>query len=363
MSPRLFESIRVGDISLAHRVVYAPMTRMRTTEDGTVTELATEYYAQRAHTPGTLLIGETVFVAPQASGYASIPGLWTDAHIARWKEVVDAVHAKGSFIAIQIGGVAGAAQGDYLESRGYEHVGAFSSSALSPDLHPRALTLVEIKEWVGYYVAAAKAAVERAGADIVELHAANGDALEEFLSKNWNKRKDEYGGAPGNRAKFLLDVVDAVVRAIGARKVGVRISPWSPFLNMRMADADIVETYTVVVTSLRERFPDLAYLHVIQPRISAHEDTDIGAGDSDAFVRELWGNGRAYIAVGGFTRATALQRAEESGDLICFGRHFLANPDLVKKLEKDTPLTPYNRATFYTPGPEGYIDYPVEQSS
>ncbi|KZV76512.1 NADH:flavin oxidoreductase/NADH oxidase [Peniophora sp. CONT] len=355
--PTLFTPIKVGDLDLAHRVVFAPLTRMRANpEERTATDLFVEYYSQRAHTPGTFLISESVLVAPPLAGYPLMPGFWTDAHIQSWKKVADAVHVKGGKIAVQIAGLAGVASPDFLKGMGEEHLGVSDFSALSADVHPRALTKSEIKEFAQLYARAAKAGVEQAGFDAVEVHACNGDVNEEFLSTNWNKRTDEYGGSPENRSRFLLEVVDATIEAVGASKVGVRIGPWSPFQNMRMPEEDIVPTYTYLVNALREK--KIAYLHVIQPRINASEDTEIGANDSDDFVREIWGD-LPYIAAGGFARPTAIARAEAyKNELICFGRLFISNPDLVEKLKKGLQLTPYDRDTFYTQGPKGYTDYP-----
>ncbi|VDC07185.1 unnamed protein product [Peniophora sp. CBMAI 1063] len=359
--PTLFTPINLGDLSLAHRVVFAPLTRFRADpETRTATDLFVEYYSQRAHTPGTYMISESLLVTPQLAGYPVMPGFWTDAQIQSWKKVVDAVHAKGCKIAIQIAGLAGVASADFLKAQGLEHIGVSSSSPLTPDAPPRAMTVAEIKEFVQHYARAAKDGIEKAGFDAVEIHACNGDPCEEFLSTNWNKRTDEYGGSPENRARFLLEVVDAVAQAVGIGKVGVRIGPWSPFMNMRMPEPDILSTYTHVVTALHSR--NIAYLHVIQPRISGGDEVEIGAHDSDDFVRALW-TGLPYITAGGFTRSTAVARAETyENELICFGRLFISNPDLVEKLKEGAQLTPYDRDTFYAGGEKGYTDYPFGQA-
>jgi len=201
--------------------------------------------------------------------------------------------------------------------------------------------------------------VHKAGFDGVEIHGANGYLIQQFLEDVSNKRTDEYGGSPENRSRFALEVVDAVVKAVGASKTSFRLSPWGTYLDMRMADPK--PTYAHLVTELRARHPDLAYLHVVEPRVDGLHDVDvIPENFSNDFIRDIWGD-RRLISAGGYTRQTAIETAEKRGELIAFSRGYIANPDLPYRLINNIPLTVGNRATYYVYGsldPTGYTDYP-----
>jgi NADPH2 dehydrogenase len=248
----------VGAINVGHRVVMAPLTRFRANKDHVHGELAKTYYAQRATVPGTLIVSEAAVIAAQAGGYANVPGIWNDAQIAGWKtvrvygpsrfplfchpcltfhwpKVTDAVHAKGSFIFLQLWALGRVASPTILKQEGgYDVVGASPILVPGPtfggDEHvlPRELSIPEIKEYVQLYTQAAKNAIE-AGFDGVEVHAANGYLLDQFLQSVSNKRTDEYGGSIQNRLRFPLEVIDSVVKAVGAERTAVRLSPWSKF--------------------------------------------------------------------------------------------------------------------------------------
>jgi len=210
---------------------------------------------------------------------------------------------------------------------------------------PRELTGAELKEYVELYTKAAKNAIE-AGFDGVEIHAANGYLLDQFLQSVSNNRTDEYGGSVQNRLRFPLEVIDSVVKAVGAERTAVRVSPWSDFQDMGMKDP--LPTFTGFVERIRDAHPNFAYIHVIEDRANDTSDT----------LRKIWGD-RPYIAAGGFERASAVSTVEKHGGLVAFGRHFIANPDLPLRLKEGIELTPYNRDTFYSPEtPAGYVDYP-----
>ncbi|KAL1753971.1 hypothetical protein FB107DRAFT_249783 [Schizophyllum commune] len=363
-TPKLFRPIKVGDVTLKHHVVFAPLTRFRVSDRGHVPlPNVKEYYAQRASEPGTLLISEAVFVSPQAGGYWHVPGIWSDEQITAWKEVADRVHAEGSFIFMQIWGVGRAAQVDQLkeENPSYDYVSSSDVKLSGHEETPRPLTVPEIKEYVQWFASGARNAVERAGFDGVEIHGAHGYLIDQFMQDTANKRTDEYGGNIENRARFGLEVVDAVAKAVGPQKVGIRLSPWTTFQDMRMANP--IPQFSYFVKELKSRHPDLAYIHVVEPRVHGPEtiqDKDIDARESNDFLREIWG-ARPYISAGAYTRELALQTAQEKGDLVAFGRYYISNPDLPRRLRENIPLTPYNRATFYLAGdasPTGYTDYP-----
>ncbi|KAJ6489663.1 FMN-linked oxidoreductase [Mycena vitilis] len=364
-TPKLFSPITVGDLKLQHRVVLAPLTRFKANGEHIPFPRVAEYYAQRASCPGTLLITEGTFIAPKAGGWNHVPGIWSRPQIEAWKVVTKAVHAKGSFIYMQLWTLGRAAHIAHLktEDQSFDLVSA-SDVELTGYGKPRPLTISEIEEYMELYAQAAKNAIE-AGFDGVEIHSANGYLLDQFLQDMSNKRTDEYGGSPANRARFPLAVVSAVCNAIGAQRTAIRFSPWSPFQGMRMQDP--MPTFTHVLSELKAAHPDLAYVHLVEPRVSGADDA---AGDdtprvSNELLQTIWSPGR-LISAGGYStdRRAALETAERTGGLIAYGRMFISNPDLPLRLEKDLPLRPYNRATFYLIGedsPRGYTDQGMEE--
>ncbi|KAJ7348519.1 hypothetical protein DFH08DRAFT_914338 [Mycena albidolilacea] len=334
-TPRLFEPITVGTAALQHRVVLAPLTRYKASETHVpYLPLVAKYYSQRASKPGSLLITEATFIAPQAGGYSH--------QIAAWKSVTDAVHVKESFIFLQLWALGRAANYAQLQSEAlsFPYVSASDVPLTSRSGPLRALTMTEIKEYVEVYAQAAKNAVE-AGFDGVEVHGANGYLVDQFLQDVSNKRTDEYGGNVVNRARFALEVVNGIAAAIGAERTAIRLSPWSSFQEMGMADP--LPTFSYVVSELAARHPSLAYLHLVEPRVNGNH------GSNDVF-RALWAP-RRLVRAGGFTRGDALEAGEE-GDLVAFERFCVSG---------DIPLTAYNRSTFYLVGqndPRGYTDHP-----
>ncbi|KZV68719.1 NADH:flavin oxidoreductase/NADH oxidase [Peniophora sp. CONT] len=352
----LFKPLRVGNMLLQHRVVLAPMTRFRASDDNVTSDLSAEYYAQRASTPGTLLITEATIIAPQAGGFANVPGIWNEQQIAAYKKVADAVHAKGSFIFLQLWAMGRPANAAILQKDGYDVVGP--SAIPCDDKHPapRPLAVEEIKEYVQLYAQAAKAALG-AGFDGVEIQSANGYLLDQFLQTNSNARTDEYGGSIENRLRFLSEVLDAVTDAIGQERTSLRLSPWSTFWGMRMPDP--ISTFSALAQLLVARYPRLAYLHVIEPRVLGSQDIAVGDGERNDFIRKIWAP-RPIVLAGGFNRELAMSAADSPGEtvLTAMGRYFTSNPDLPKRWLRDVALTPYERATFASPGPKGYTDWP-----
>jgi NADPH2 dehydrogenase len=345
----------------------APLTRQRANKDHVHGELAKTYYAQRSSVPGTLLITEATFIAPQAGGYANVPGIWNDAQIAGWKEITDAVHANGSYIFIQLWALGRTADPAVLKQEGGFDLVAPSPISLGTGgphsgneevVVPHELTAAEIKEYVQLYSKAATNAIE-AGFDGVEVHAANGYLLDQFLQSVSNERTDEYGGSVDNRVRFPLEVINAVVETIGAEKTSVRISPWSRFQDMGMEDP--LPTFTTFIERIRDVHPNFAYIHVVEPRVDGIVEldlTDENRAQSNEVLRKIWGD-RPYIAAGGMNGATAVNMVEKYGGLVAFGRHFIANPDLPLRLKEGLSLTRYDRNTFYAAeAAAGYIDYP-----
>ncbi|KAI0744501.1 NADH:flavin oxidoreductase/NADH oxidase [Earliella scabrosa] len=359
----LFQPARVGDITTAHRVVLAPLSRERANNKHVHTDLAVTYYAQRGSVPGTLLITEATFVAPYA-GHSSphLPVAFPCSPIHRLTQamqVVDAVHAKRSYVFMQLWALGRAAIPAELkaENPDYPYVSA-SAIPLSdrPDDVPRPLTIPEIKEYVNAFAQAARNAVLGAGCDGVEVHCAHGYLIDQFIQDTSNKRADAYGGTIENRCRFALEVIDAVTEAVGESKVGFRISPWSTFQDMRMEDP--VLTFTYLVSQVLQRHPNMAYLHVVEPGVAGGVDISAHESESNDFLRQLW-QPRPFISAGRYTRESAIKRADETGELIAFGRRFISNPDLPMRLRKNQPLTAWTRSAYSMAGdPRGYIDYP-----
>ncbi|KAJ7023850.1 hypothetical protein C8F04DRAFT_1133452 [Mycena alexandri] len=357
---KLFEPLKIGTTVLQHRIVLAPLTRYKASETHVpYLPLVSEYYAQRASKPGTLLISEGTFIAARAGGYTHVPGIWSPEQIAAWKSVTAAVHAKGSVIFMQLWALGRSANYQVLhaEDPSFPYVSASDVLLTTKNGPLRPLTVLEIKEYLDLYPQAARNAIE-AGFDGVEIHGANGYLIEQFLHEVTNKRTDKYGGSIENRARFALEVVDAVVAAVGAERTAIRFSPWSRFQEMGMPDP--LPTYSYVVSQLAARHPELAYLHLVEPRVNGNitrEEGSVGAQESNDPLRALWAP-RPMIRAGGFTREGAVEAAQ-SGDLVAFGRLYISNPDLPTRLEHDIPLAPYDRSTFYLVGensPRGYTD-------
>lgn len=355
----------MGRVTLQNRVVLCPLTRLKSTkkEHIPVLPLVKTYYSQRASQPGTLLITEATFISAKAGGYDYVPGIWSRDQIDAWKQVTDSVHERGSSIYVQLWALGRAADAQTLQVEGLPYVAPSPNALSSAETTPRELTVAEIKEYVQDYVQAAQNAII-AGFDGVELHFANGYLPDQFLQDKSNQRTDEYGGSIENRSRFPLEVVKAVTQAIGEDRTALRISPWSTFQDMGMKDP--IPQFTYFVNQLKNTYPDLSYLHVVEPRVSGSVTFDRQSltHESNDFLRKLW-SPNVFISAGGYTRETALERAEESetNELIGFGKLFIANPDLVERLKSNSALNPPIVGTFYTVSDNpkvdvGYTDYP-----
>ncbi|KII91975.1 hypothetical protein PLICRDRAFT_154167 [Plicaturopsis crispa FD-325 SS-3] len=356
---KLFQPIVVGNLTLAHRVVFAPCGRGRANGESVPNPLMPTYLAQRSSTPGTLLISESTFISPEAGGIDTIPGIWSAKQVAAWYKATEAVHAKGAYIFLQLGATGRSAQPAVMKRDGLPYVSASDIPLTGRDGTPRPLTIAEIKQYAWTFAAAAAKAIA-AGFDGVELSAANGHLLDQFLQDMSNKRTDEYGGSVENRVRFVLEVVNAITKVVGEKKTSIRVSPWSRFNDMGMDDPK--PTFAYLVQRLHDEYPDLAYIHVIEPRVDGLVTREHGApaGQSNDFIREIWAP-RPLISAGGYERASGLEAAERTGELIAYGRYFVANPDLPYRLKHDIPLTKGDRSKYYVRGAtdeDGYTDYP-----
>lgn len=356
--PKLFTPTRIGDLELPNRIVMAPLTRNRARPDGDVPHaLNAEYYAQRA-TAG-LLITEGTQISPEGKGYAWTPGIHSPEQVAGWRLVTDAVHQAGGRIAAQLWHV-GRISHSVLQPGRAAPVGpsaiaadsrVFDGEGFVQPSTPRALETAELPRIVGDYVQAARNA-KAAGFDAVEIHAANGYLLHQFLADGTNKRTDAYGGPIANRARLLLDVAEAVAEVWTPGRVGVRLSPFSNFGDI--ADSDPMATFGHAIAGLSGL--GIGFLHLVEGQTGGTRDLPPGA-DLQALRRLFKGS---YIANNGYDRSLAIE-AVESGraDLVAFGKLFIANPDLVERLRRDGPLNTPDQATFYGGDARGYIDYPT----
>jgi N-ethylmaleimide reductase len=365
--PSLFSPLKVGPYHLKHRVVMAPLTRMRAARPSHAPRpLNAEYYAQRA-TAGGLIIAEASPVVASGVGNPDVPGVWSAEQVEGWREVVDAVHAKGGVIFLQLWHV-GRVSHSWFQPGGALPV-APSAVPISAEYKtltadwkvstyetPRALETNEVADVIDSFRRAAKNALA-AGFDGVEIHGANGYLLEQFLQSRTNLRTDRYGGSIENRARLLLEVTQAAIEVWGADRVAARLSPYG--IASDSGEADPMPLYTHVVEALNPL--GLAYLHFIEPRSSGAGRAEVDHQNVPAAMvlfRPIWKG--ILIAAGGFTGATA-EAAIAAGhaDAVAFGRIFISNPDLPRRLREGFPLTPYNRKTFYGGEEAGYTDYPA----
>ena len=365
----LFVPIQVGAITLKHRVVMPPLSRLRAEwPSGVPSDLNVEYYSQRA-SDGGLIFTEATAISPSARGYRGAPGIYSEEQVTGWRRVTEAVHAKGGYMFVQLWH---AGRTTHIAVTGEEPVTASvdptywadpSILVVTPDgfSQPsphRALEAAEIAGIIEQYRAAAVNA-KKAGFDGVELMAANGHLIDQFLQDNSNKRTDRYGGTIENRARLLFEVLDALISVWTSDRVGVRIAPSGTFNGM--ADSDPRALFHHIAECLNDF--NLAYLHVIEPRIKGGEL--IAKGQGPVAAQELSKVFRgSIIAAGGFEPDTA-EATVANGDasLIAFGRQFIANPDLPKRIELSLPLNRYDRSTFYGFDARGYTDYPTYEAS
>ncbi len=344
----LFEPLALGPVTLRNRIVMAPMTRARNDDDGCPTDMMATYYGQRAG--AGLIISEATYVSPMAKGYSRIPGLHTPAQVDAWRKVTDAVHARGGKMFAQLFHMGRAAVPPILpagappvapsaiaiKGKNYTDFGPIDFVV------PRALETSEIPAIAAEFGAAATNALA-AGFDGVELHAASGYLVHQFLDAAANTREDAYGGAIANRARFALEALDAMIAAVGAARVGIKLSPRIKFNDVVEPDAE--DIYPHLARELSAR--GIAYLHVAQQ----------GAYDAHKSLRPLFKG--PYFAGAFFDQATGEALLASGGaDAIVYGKLFAANPDLPRRFQEALPLAEADSKTFYSKGPVGYIDYP-----
>jgi N-ethylmaleimide reductase len=365
--PHLFSPLEIGPYQLKHRLAMAPLTRMRAERPSLAPRpLNAEYYAQRA-TPGGLIIAEASPVMATGFGNPGVPGIYSEQQIEGWRKVVDAVHAKDGIIFLQLwhvgrvshssfqpGGALPVAPSSIAISAEYKAMTADGQGAAYET--PRALETSEVAGVVEAFRQGARNA-KAAGFDGVEVHGANGYLIEQFLQSRSNQRTDQYGGSIENRVRFLMEVTRAVIDVWGSNRVGVRLSPYG--VANGSGEADPMPLYTHAIQSLNPL--RLAYLHFIEPRSSGAGRAEVNhqnVPSAMVLFRPVWKG--VLISAGGFTGETAdAAIAAGHADAIGFGRIFISNPDLPRRLQHGYELTPYSRATFYGGEETGYTDYPI----
>ena len=360
----LFTPTRLGAFELAHRVVMAPLTRLRSRQPGNIPRaLNAEYYHQRA-SRGGLIISEATQVAPEGQGYPQSPGIHSHEQVEGWRAVTDAVHAKGGLIVLQLWHV-GRISHPSLQPGGVLPVAPSAirpaGMAMTPTfeqvpfVEPRALETREIPGVVEQFRCGAENA-KAAGFDGVEIHGANGYLLDQFLRDGTNVRTDQYGGSIVNRSRFVVEVAEAVTGVWGPERVGIRFSPFGTFNDMRDSNA-MAQFRHIIGEMARLR---MAYIHLVEPRADQAPDAapvDLGGKSIGGVFRDVFPG--AIINAGGYDGPGAARAvARREAEAVAFGRWFISNPDLPERIRRGVELTPYDRSTFYGGDGKGYTDYP-----
>jgi N-ethylmaleimide reductase len=358
----LFTPTRFGDIQVANRIVMAPLTRNRAGAGQVPTALMATYYTQRAS--AGLIVTEATQISAEGQGYLDTPGIYNTAQVAAWRHITESVHAAGGKIVVQLWHVGRIShvslqpggQAPVSSTARHANTKTFTAKGFEAVSEPRALRTDELPRIVAEYRQAARNAID-AGFDGVEVHAANGYLLEQFLRDSINDRTDVYGGGPTNRARLLLEVMNAVVGEIGASRTGVRLSPVTP-ANDAAQDSDAQGLYGYVVEQLAPL--KLAFIHVVEGSTGGPRDV---APFDYAALRSRFKAGNdhgAWVVNNGYDRAMAVDAVDRGeADLVAFGKPFISNPDLVARLRDNAPLAELNRHTLYGGGAAGYTDYPA----
>lgn len=368
---RLWEPLKVGNLTLPHRAVMAPLTRYRNDDNHAPLDIMTQYYSDRACVPGSLIITEATGVSGAAEARPWLPGVSTPEEIAGWKKIYDAVHARGSFIFQQLWDLGRGADPDYVKGRGYKYASSGDVQLDGRPVAPEPLTEEEIWHKIADFRQAARNVID-AGGDGVEIHGAHGYLIDQFTRDSVNNRSDAWGGSVENRSRFLLEVIKAVVEEIGAERTALRLSPFA--LHQNSYSSDTWEQTGHVIRKLKESGHKLAYLSLVEPRGDPSQ-LDVVIPDPSRpqpftkqpqsldFIFDEWDNFSPIFVAGNYKQDTAAKTLDgpyKSREVaIAFGRPYISNPDLVFRLKHNLPFSPYNRDTFYNEkDPVGYNDYP-----
>ncbi|KAK5987022.1 Chanoclavine-I aldehyde reductase fgaOx3 [Cladobotryum mycophilum] len=372
---KLWQPLKVGNLTLSHRLVMAPLTRYRNGDNHEPLDLMVQYYADRACVPGSLIITEATGISGAAEARPNLPGIWTEEEIAGWKRVYEGVHARGSFVFQQLWDLGRGGSAEYVTSRGYKYGSSGDVKLKDSPVPPEPLTEEEIWQKIGEYRKAARNVID-AGGDGVEIHGAHGYLVDQFTRDSANNRTDKWGGSVENRSRFLIEVVKAVTEEIGAERTGLRISPFATYQSSYSSDT--WEQTTDVVRRLKEGGYKLAYLSIVEPRGDPgllggppppdHPQPFTKTKPSLDFLLKEWNNFTPIVVGGGYdanNSEVAVDGQYKPYDVaVAIGRHFISNPDLVFKVKNKIPFTPYIRETFYLPkSPVGYNDYPFSKEA
>ena len=352
MTALLFQPLKLGDITIPNRIIMAPLTRQRAGAERIPNNLMAEYYQQRAS--AGLILTEATSIDPLGVGYAETPGIWNQAQIDGWKKVTTAVHLRGGRVFLQLWHVGRISDPHFLNGQTPVAPSAIASAGhvnlLRPEkkfVTPRALETHEVKDIVQKYKQGAINA-KVAGFDGVEIHGANGYLIDQFLQSKTNQRADIYGGAVENRARFLLEITDEIIKIWGAGRVGMHLAPASD--SNDIGDANPRETFSYVARELGKR--KIAFIFTRESQRDGYLTADI--------KKEFGG---VVIANQGLTTADAMMLIENgTADAAAWGKYYISNPDLAERIQKDIPLAPFSSDTFYFGGPSGYVDYPKATS-
>lgn len=354
MESRLFKPLKIGNVEVKHRIIMPAVSRMRATDDHVPTDMMLEYYTQRAAVPGTLIITEANLIAPQHRGYTNAPGIWTEEQIKAWKKITDAVHKKGSYMFLQVMTMGRMADPAESKREGFTIIGASAIPWIEGAVVPESMTVEAIRAMVQAFGQAATNAIE-AGFDGVEVLGGNGMLIEQFIQPVSNARDDDYGGSIENRTRLVKEILQTMASNIGPQRLGLRLTPWSRYLNMGMDDP--VEQYSEILRVANDL--QIGYIHLVESRIKGGDD--VVSNDKLDFAYPLFKG--PFIVAGGHTGESARKLLDEEcpkRDIaVAFGRHFIANPDLVFRIKHGLALNPHDRSSFYSlKEPKGYIDYP-----
>lgn len=354
---KLFSPLRIGGKTISQRMAMAPMTRLRADQAHRPLPFVKQYYEQRASVPGSLIVTEATVISPRHGGYPNVPGIYNDSQVAAWKEVTEAVHNKGSYIYLQLWALGRTANPGFMSQGGHPLLSASDvpmKSAFSDEIHqPRPMTEQEIEDSIADFRNAAKNAI-RAGFDGVEIHGSNGYLVDQFLQDVSNKRTDKWGGSIPNRSRLAVEVTRAVAAEIGNQRTAIRLSPWSRYQGMRMADP--IPQFSDVVGQLAQF--QLAYIHACE---SETRDID---GDLNWLLDAYGGSSPALVAgnYNGESAKTAVDDIYANHDVaVAFGRPYISNPDLPFRVKRGLPFAAFDPATMYVQSPEGYLDYPFSE--
>ncbi|KAJ5893346.1 Aldolase-type TIM barrel [Penicillium taxi] len=361
---RLFKPLKVGNNLLSNRIFFAPLTRLRNDDDHVPLPLMEKYYADRGSTPGTLLVTEATAISHAEEGAMNNPGFVSEAQVEGWRKIYEAVHANGSFIFQQLWAMGRASDPEVLAKRGFQYRSSSAVPMPGSEVAPRAMTEEEILDTIKDFAETAKRVIA-AGGDGVEIHGAHGYLIDQFLTASINQRTDKWGGSIENRARFALEVIKAVVEAIGAERTAIRFSPYAGFQGSEKTD--YIKLYTYLIGELKKMDLKLAYISLVEargdPGAIVRGDAVINEHKTLDFILEQWDNQSPVLVAGSYLPETAAHVVEEHYKkwdvMIGFGRYYISNPDLVFRVKNGIPFAKYNRSTFYLLKQwEGYNDYP-----